>query len=646
MLSKHFAHLFFRLFIPVAMLLLAGIVLYGNSEVERELTRIKSQESLNVGLGTGALTHDMVGITSDLLFLSNHSTLQTAVNRATPRSLSLLTQDFANFSRSKGIYDQIRWLDETGMERGRVDFRQGTPLVVPAERLQSKGKRYYFTDAFRLNLGEVFVSPLDLNIERGRVEVPYKPMIRVGTPIFDRQGEKSGIVLLNYYGADLLRSFTAAAANIADHVALVNSDGYWLKSPREEDEWGFMLKRPDLTLASRSPQAWKHIQAHKSGQQTLGDGLWSWDTVYPLLAGQRSSTGSAEAFAASRREVDTGQYSWKVVAHLPADTLGAVKWGIWRKLSFITLLLLALIGLGNWKLASAWAAQAEAEEEVRRVNDDLEKLVNERTRELHNKVLELDVALDELRRRNEDMEGMIYIASHDLRSPLVNIQGFGKRLEKVARTISDRLAQEDVPQTLRDSLGKVLDERMPTALGFIKSSSEKMDALINGLLRLSRAGRAQLDIEPLDMDAMLAHIIDDLTIQLEEADGKITVDPLPPCMADTAQLNQAFTNIIDNAIKYREPSRSLEIRINGRSEKERVIYEIADNSIGIPAEQQSKIWLLFHRLDPAGPIAGEGIGLTLVHRIVDRMRGHIRLQSVADEGSRFIIELPAVKEAA
>lgn len=627
------APLFLRLYLPIAALVLAGILLYGRAEVERDMTRLRSQENLNVGLGAGAMSRNLETLTRDLDFLSRHGALRNALDAPTPQHIAQLTDDLINFSRAKRVYDQLRWLDETGMEIVRVDYAAGHPAAVTADKLQNKGKRYFFTDSFKLNPGEIFISPLDLNIEQDRIEIPHKPMVRVATPVRDSLGRKRGIVILNYHGREILDVFALTTANIADHIMVTNGAGYWLKSPRPDDEWGFMFDRPELTLAARAPAAWERIRATDSGQEALADGLWTWQTVYPLLAGQKSSTGAADAAAPSRGEVETRQYQWKTIAHLSGDTLASLRRATWLKLAAAAALLLGLFGFGSWKLARAWAAQADAEAEVRRINAGLEATVDTRTRELH-------AANAELGHRNADMESMIYIASHDLRSPLVNIQGFGQRLEKAMADIVARLARDDVPASVRADLDKTLAERMPTALDFIKSSSRKMDTLINGLLRLSRAGRAQINRQTLDMDTMLREILATLAIQIQNAGASVTVGALPPCRGDATQINQVFTNLIDNAIKYRDPARPLSLHIAGDASDGLAHYTVADNGQGIATEYQPKIWQLFHRLDPNGAVSGEGIGLTLVLRILERNRGRIWLESAAGQGSRFHIELP------
>jgi signal transduction histidine kinase len=261
--------------------------------------------------------------------------------------------------------------------------------------------------------------------------------------------------------------------------------------------------------------------------------------------------------------------------------------------------------------------------------------------EINDKVVELDRVNSELEGKNKEMESMIYTASHDLRSPLVNIQGFSQRLEKAVTDINTRLAQDDVPEKVRTDLARTLNERIPSALGFIKASSLKMDMLINGLLRLSRAGRAQLTIEPLDMTLVLRAVVDSLAIQAHQAGATIRVDPLPACLGDSTQINQVFSNLIDNAIKYRDPARPLEVHITGSSDGQRARYEVTDTGLGIAEKFQPRVWELFHRLDPNGPIPGEGLGLTMVQRILARHGGGITLASSPGKGSCFTVELPA-----
>lgn len=245
--------------------------------------------------------------------------------------------------------------------------------------------------------------------------------------------------------------------------------------------------------------------------------------------------------------------------------------------------------------------------------------------------------VEELKQKNKELETLVYVASHDLRSPLVNIQGFSQRLGKALDELQRELAGSASPELLA-----LLRERMPAALGYIRASGAKMDSIINGLLRLSRAGRMGLRTEVLDMDQLLQTAAGSMAYQLQSAEGELELQPLPPCRADPAQTAQVFANLLDNAIKYRDPARPLRVRVSGQPEGRMVCYSVEDNGIGIPPEQRSRVWEIFQRLDPAGPTPGEGLGLTLVRRMVERNGGRIQVESGADGGSRFLVLLPAV----
>jgi len=248
----------------------------------------------------------------------------------------------------------------------------------------------------------------------------------------------------------------------------------------------------------------------------------------------------------------------------------------------------------------------------------------------------------ELEQKNKELETLVYVASHDLRSPLVNIQGFSQRLGKSLDEVERQLAGSGSIEDLRTAALPLLRERMPAALEYIRASGVKMDAIINGLLRLSRAGRMLLHTEVLDMNQLLEASAAAMAFQLQEAEGVLELEPLPPCKADPAQTAQVFSNLLDNAIKYRHGDDRLRIRVSGRVEAGLAVYCVEDNGIGISVEHRARIFDIFQRLDPQGPTKGEGLGLTLVRRMVERNGGRIRVESAPARGSRFYVELPAV----
>jgi signal transduction histidine kinase len=308
--------------------------------------------------------------------------------------------------------------------------------------------------------------------------------------------------------------------------------------------------------------------------------------------------------------------------------------------------------IGNFKVMSI--ALSQRFQEITYNNEALEHHVAERTGELTKANTELqkeiaerritererDRLMVELQKKNKELEGIVYVASHDLRSPLVNVQGFSRKLVKSCAELDEFMAGLDLDESEQAHIEPILRESIPKSLGFITRSIEKMDSLLGGLLRLSRMGRTAVCFETLDMHVLIANIIASVTYQIESAGARVEVDPaLIPCLGDSVQVTQIFSNLLDNALKYSAADRPLVVHITSEEFDEGVRYCVEDNGIGIPCEQQDKIWEIFHRLNP-GDTQGEGLGLTMARRIADRLGGSIRVESEPAVGSRFYVVLP------
>ena len=243
--------------------------------------------------------------------------------------------------------------------------------------------------------------------------------------------------------------------------------------------------------------------------------------------------------------------------------------------------------------------------------------------------------------KNKELENYLYVASHDLRAPLVNIQGFSQRLQKQTNAIKTLLAghlSED--GKTQQKLEQLTDEDIPRTLDFIFTNVSKMDTLINGLLKISRTGRFKMSIQKINMNALIEKIVRAFSFQLEDAGAKIVSENLPECYGDVDLLDQLFSNVISNALKYRSPDRQLGITLHAQTKYKKVLYSIRDTGIGIAQRHLEKIWDVFYRVDPQAPEAGEGIGLSIVKRIVDKHKGRIWVESDAGKGSVFYVELP------
>lgn len=249
-----------------------------------------------------------------------------------------MAREYLAFSRQKRKYDQIRFIDDKGMEKVRINFNSGNPAILPESQLMPKGNRYYFKVTMALSRDKVFVSPFDLNIEKGEIEEPLKPMIRFGMPVFDHTERKRGIVILNYLGNRLIASIRETGKLSIGDIMLVNSDGYWLCGPKKADEWGFMLeKRKHRKFSLDFPQAWESISSSAVCQIYNENGLFTSATIYPLKEGLNPSSGSTAAYGDSDKSVKHREYYWKIISYIPAQRLRAgtrsllIKYSLLRK---------------------------------------------------------------------------------------------------------------------------------------------------------------------------------------------------------------------------------------------------------------------------------------------------------------------------
>ena len=351
------------MFLPVALLILgAAAIIYS---VSTSATRrvLSNETSHLVDMQSRHIVRDIEAASSDLALLAGSIELDGALASDDPAYLADLAKRFRLLAETRRLYDQVRLLDENGMEVVRVNFNNGDPTIVLNPQLADKKARYYFDDTWRLDPGQVFVSPLDLNIERGEIEQPLKPMMRFGTPVVDKDGRKRAILFLNYMAARLLEDFAELGNSVeASGSMLLTADGYWLSSPEPADEWAFMHKdRRDRIFSKAYPRAWQQIQSDERGQFETRSGFFTFATVYPLLEGQHSSSGSGEAFAASAKPLDSDQYKWTIVSHIPADVLYASRNALLGWTTAIVSVLLTLLGFGSWRLAWTRAVHSRAE---------------------------------------------------------------------------------------------------------------------------------------------------------------------------------------------------------------------------------------------------------------------------------------------
>ena len=241
--------------------------------------------------------------------------------------------------------------------------------------------------------------------------------------------------------------------------------------------------------------------------------------------------------------------------------------------------------------------------------------------------------------KNEELESIIYISSHDLRTPLLTIQGFRTELEKACVSLKDSFDGMNLSDKSRKKLEIIIQEDIPHALDHIRSGISKISNLIDGLLVLSKVASIQKVEDVVDVDRLVRTVVENKKIDLSKNGASVVIDQLPACVGNFSALRDVFANLVDNAIHYRNPDRPLQIHISAKTDDSRVIYCIEDNGIGIEEQYQKQIFNIFHKLHPQESSAGEGLGLTITKRILDHLDGTIWVESEVHKFTRFYISL-------
>ncbi len=221
---------------------------------------------------------------------------------------------------------------------------------------------------------------------------------------------------------------------------------------------------------------------------------------------------------------------------------------------------------------------------------------------------------EELKNLNEELDSFSYSISHDLGTPLTVMKLNAQLLEK---------SHHDHPE-VRKRVSSILAE----ILG--------MENMMRGVLSLSRAKSSDINIQELPTADIIRKVSDDTKLTLNE-NAEITVGSLPNVMGDETMLTQVFLNIIGNAVKYSSKHESPKIEINGKVDGNHVVYKIKDNGIGIPESAQAKMFKIFNRMENAKSFQGNGVGLSIVYRIMNRLGGKISYESRENEGTTFIL---------
>jgi len=315
---------------------------------------IRDEQRQTIKAGSQFIVKELQELHDDLFYLRDQPVLHYWLDRESSQNLASLSADWVAFVKYRERYDRILFLDEKRQERVRVDRNQGLPVIVPEKELQDRSNLYFVEQTLALNKDGVYISPFDLAIEHNKIEQPIKPVIRFGTPLFDRNGQKRGIILVNYLGQRLIDRLREISRQSVGALWLLNAKGYWLIGPDPEDEWGFMYpEHKDKHFTNDYSEAWAFIIEHPEQQQFMINGdLFTYYEILPKTL-----------FGDILEDVVSGDERWLLVARVPSEKLLTINVLRARLLAFIALSLLS--GVVSWFIAHYRTRRQQIEEEVR-----------------------------------------------------------------------------------------------------------------------------------------------------------------------------------------------------------------------------------------------------------------------------------------
>jgi PAS domain S-box-containing protein len=256
--------------------------------------------------------------------------------------------------------------------------------------------------------------------------------------------------------------------------------------------------------------------------------------------------------------------------------------------------------------------------EIKKMNADLELIVEERTRSLLIREAELSIQNKKLSTQNKELEQFSYVASHDLQEPLRSLTS--------------------LTELLKVEYGAKLDEQANTYMDFIRQCSLRMQQLVGGLLKYARVGKENQRTH-IDCNELIQQVLSDLSTLIQDVGAEIRVLPLPTIEAYPIELRSLFQNLISNALKFNKKDTHPIIKISAIPQGKDWRFEVEDNGIGIEEKHISKLFVIFKRLHNRNDYDGTGIGLALCKKIVDLHDGEIWVESIPGEGSNFIFTI-------
>ena len=529
---------------------------------------------------------------------------------------STLTDTFLRFAPAVDHVSQLRWLDKNGMEQVRINAMPNSQVqIVPEDDLQNKSSRYYFQKGIETEYPQIYMSPIDLNIEKKYVVLPYQPTIRISIRTEASQGLPEGILILNYDLGNLLNSLRKYNSE-NNHVSMNNQEGYWFLNPDPKMEWGHSLDHPEQTLAKLNPWLWEQLKNNNAVT-----GVFHSSNVYSSAIVQLNMDNDDDLSARTIYFWTQSPYHWH-------DLLTPLLIGQ-------CLLLLGFIaGAGNWLIRREISNQFQVLQLSRLLGKEKQQL-EQTNHQLVRSIEEQKLLQDELVESQKlSSLGMVVAGvAHEINTPTGGALVVVTTLQQQTQTLKEQI------QTglTKNSLNQFV-QKLEEGLFIAHNNLEKTATLVTSFKRLAVDRSLEQTIEfPLN-DA-----VNDLILLLKTQSKKMNIslskdiDESIVMFSYPGILSQVLQNLMMNAIKHAfKPTQQGDISlIAHRYQQDRIEFIVRDNGNGIDESIRNR---LFEPFTTTARIQGStGLGLHLVHQWVTHLlEGSISVNS-NNTGTEFRI---------